>query len=74
MIRIRLSRLGLVHLDEPPTAVGLGAGDELLAPREVVAVLGQEFDRGQEAVAGQARVGMRAALPFAPQRVVLDRA
>ncbi|MGH2947708.1 MAG: hypothetical protein ACRDPC_15895 [Solirubrobacteraceae bacterium] len=49
----------LVHLDQPPPAIPLGLGDQFLGSRELVPVLGQELDRGQEAVAGQARVGVR---------------
>src|SRR4051812_23203383 len=53
---------GLVHVDQPSTPVGVGPGDQLLGARELVAVRGQELTGGEEAVAGQAGVGVGAGL------------
>src|ERR671930_99709 len=53
---------GLVHLDQPLAAVGVGLRDQLLGPGELVAVCRQELGGGEEAVAGQAGVGVRAGL------------
>src|SRR5919198_4326359 len=52
----------LVHLDEPLPAVGLRLGDELLGALELIAMGGEELGGGEEVVAGQARVRVRAGL------------